>query len=513
MPPKKVSFKAPAALSSPSNPTAPPDDPAARLRSLLTNAKPLSRDVDSAPPAPALPTLPSIPAVAALQAEVAELKHERDTLTSVYREKSSEFKELLRSHNALQDKLARLTEQLARVSAQVTSTVAASAAAAPEPLPRLLTKDLASCAVQTDPIMPTADVAPKPPVKKSFAQAAKALGSKPTVRPDRAMTPTRTQPLAPDSASSDHAHSPFKGRRATKPNELHVQLQSRAAFNNALLEYSSLKLNHRHALLDAFVNAVSAKITGKTRSYFLDNHIEATFWSPRGNLIIRTKRAPSVQLHGLLLDTIEMLCGGKKFVVLTRPTLSLLKLCKVPTRYSDGSVVDAELIASELFHDSRITNASFWHLPRFVSYKGSPPGRTATLFFSLVDSPQYALGRSLVNTTVSIFGTDFKVLRWIPAVHDQQTMNIALGGPAFYKERLPIITTSSNITVPSRPSTTTPTPTIPSSLPSVTAIPRTLKPLSPRTGASPSLTHLRAALAAHSDVKRDYPNLFISYDP
>ena len=188
------------------------------------------------------------------------------------------------------------------------------------------------------------------------------------------------------------------------------------------------------------------------------------------------------------------------------------------TRHSDGSAVDAELIASELFHDPRITNASFWHMPRFVSYKGSPPGRTATLFFSFVDSSQYALGRSLINTTVSIFGTDFKILRWIPAVHDQQTMNIALGGPAFYKERLPLATPS-NITVPSRPPstapsrprTTTPTPTVPS-LPSVTAIPRTLKPLSPRTRASPSLMHLRAALAAHSDVKWDYPNLFISYD-
>ena len=276
------------------------------------------------------------------------------------------------------------------------------------------------------------------------------------------------------------------------------------------MKYSSLKLNHRHALLDAFVNAVSAKITNKTHSYFLDNRIEATFWSPRGNLIIRTKRTPSVQLHGLLLDTIEMLCNGKKFIVLTRPTLSLLKLCKVPTRNLDGSAVDPELIASELFHDSRITSASFWHLPRFVSYKGSPPGRTATLFFSLVDSPQYALGRSLINTTVSIFSTDFKILRWIPAVHDQQTMNIALGGPSFYKERLPA-DAPLNTVIPLPPTITVPTPIAPSPSP-VAAIPRTLKPLAPRTRASPSLMHLRAALAAHSDVKRDFPNLFISYD-
>ena len=149
--------------------------------------------------------------MAALQAEVALLKEERDMLTSVYREKSAEFKELSRSHNSLQDKLAHLTEQLARVSAQVTSTVAASAATTPAPPPRLLTKDFASCAVQTDPVMPPTDTAPKPPVKKSFAQAAKALGSTPTVQPDRATSSTRTQPLAHDSAPSDHAHGPFKG--------------------------------------------------------------------------------------------------------------------------------------------------------------------------------------------------------------------------------------------------------------------------------------------------------------
>ncbi|KAF8669022.1 hypothetical protein AX14_006089, partial [Amanita brunnescens Koide BX004] len=287
-----------------------------------------------------------------------------------------------------------------------------------------------------------------------------------------------------------------KGRHATKPNELHIQLHSRAAFNSSLLNYTDLKLNHRHALLDAFVNAVSVKINKKTHSYFLDNRIEATFWSPRRNLIIRTKRTLSVQLQDLLLDTVEMICGGKKFVVLTRPTLSLLKLCNIPTRNPDGSPVDADLIAAELFHDPRITKASFWHLPRFVSFKGAPLGRTATIFFSLVDSPQYALGRSLVNSLISIFGTDFKILQWIPAVHDQHTMNIALGGPSFYKERLPtkskspLITTTtspSNAHLPPpaaatsrlpKPVTPAPPPTTAPSL-SISAVPRHFKPLPP----------------------------------
>ena len=199
MPPKKVSFKAPAASSPPSNPIAPPDDPAARLRSLLANTRPLSQDVG---PAPTRPTLPSIPTVATLQAEVDQLKDERDMLTSLYREKSSELKELSRSHNALQDKLARLTEQLARVSAQVTSTVAAPAAVIPEPSPRLLTKDLASCAVQTDLIMTTADIMPKPPVKKSFAQAAKAPAPKPSAQPDEALSHLATTRLAPSRAGA-----------------------------------------------------------------------------------------------------------------------------------------------------------------------------------------------------------------------------------------------------------------------------------------------------------------------
>ncbi|KAF8653423.1 hypothetical protein AX14_008299 [Amanita brunnescens Koide BX004] len=502
MPPKKVSFKAPAASSSPSNPITPPDDPAARLRSLLYP-----------PPQPASAGKTSTPHdVASLKADLVNLQEKYDFLMEAYENKRADFRALSIDHSALQHQFETLTTKFEQVSSQLsTSLPTATTAAASEPT-RPLTKDHASCAVQTDLTLPTPATVPDPPSKKTYAKATKASAAMSPVQPDKAPSSIPTQPFTPDSAPSNHTPGPFKGWCTTKPNELHVQLHSRAAFNSALSKYSSLKLNHRHALLDAFVSAVSAKITNKTHPYFHNNRIKATFWSPRGNLIIRMKRTPSTQLYGLLLDTLEMLCDGKKFVVLTRPTLSLLKLCKVPTRHSNGAPVDVELVASELFRDSRITNASFWHLPRFVSYKGAPPGRTATLFFSLIDSPQYALGRSLVNTTVSILRTDFKVLRWIPAVHDQQTMNIALGGPSFYKERLPAVPSSPSITAsPSRPSTTTPTPTAHSLLPTM-AIPRTLKPLSPRTHASPSLMHLRAALAAHTDIKRDYPNLFVSYD-
>ena len=436
MPPKKVTFKAPAASSLPSNPIAPPDNPADRLRSLLASssspsmpepslvAHPSQSNTTASPHSTDKPASAGMPhVVASLKADLVNLQEKYDFLMEAYEHKRADFRALTIDHSALQRQFESLTAKFEQASSQLTIP-----ASEPTPPPA---KDLASCAVQTDLALSTSAIAPETPLKKTYAKAAKASATTPPVKPDKALSSIPTQPSTPDSAPSNHAPGLFKGRRATKPNELHVQLHSRAAFNSALSRYSSLKLNHRHALLDAFVSAVSAKITNKTHSYFHNNHIEATFWSPRGNLIIRLKRTPSTQLYSLLLDTLEMLCDGKKFVVLTRPTLSLLKLCKVPTRHPDGTPVDVELVASELFRDSRITNASFWHLPRFVSYKGAPPGRTATLFFSLVDSPQYALGRSLVNTTVSIFGTDFKVLRWIPAVHDQQTMNIALGGPSF----------------------------------------------------------------------------------
>ena len=110
-----------------------------------------------------------------------------------------------------------------------------------------------------------------------------------------------------------------------------------------------------------------------------------------------------------------MICGGRHFVVLARPTLSLLKLRNVPTHNLDGSPVDLDSLTAELFHDPRLTKASFWHLPRFVSFKGAPLGRTTTVFFSLVDTPQYAL-RSLIDTPISISGTVFKIQRWIPVL-------------------------------------------------------------------------------------------------
>ena len=319
----------------------------------------------------------------------------------------------------------------------------------PPVAPSLPVKETAAIAVQTD--LPTPTVA-KPSLLKSFAQAAKAKAPRPPAPAVSAKTFDDALLPASNTRVDNATGSSFKGRRATKPTELHIQLQSRAAFNSELLKYTFLKINHCHALLDAFVNAVSTKTNKKTHSFFLDNRIDSAFWSPRGNLIIRTKRAPSVQLQTLLLDTVEMLCGGRKFIVLSRPTLSLLKLHNVPTCNSNGSAVDLDLLTAELFQDARITKASFWHLPRFVTFKGAPLGRKATVFFSLVDTPQYALGCSLIDSTISISGTDYQVHRWIPATRNPNDL-IPLGRSALYKERdhRPPPTDAERIVQPYRP--------------------------------------------------------------
>ncbi|KAF8628598.1 hypothetical protein AX14_011228 [Amanita brunnescens Koide BX004] len=277
MPPKKVSFKAPVASSLTSNPIAPSDNPADRLRSLLASSA--SRSGGPAPsslpaPEPVLRTAPSAPSLAAppsqtdiiashhstvkpasagtphdvasLKTDLVNLQEKYDFLMEAYEHKRADFRALTIDHSALQRQFESLTAKLEQVSGQL--TISASEPTRPP------TKDLASCAVQTD-LVPTSATAPEPPLKKTYAKAAKASATMPPVTPDKALSSIPTQPFTPDSAPSNHAPGPFRGRRATKPNELHVQLHSRAAFNSALLKYSSLKLNHRHALLDAFVNA------------------------------------------------------------------------------------------------------------------------------------------------------------------------------------------------------------------------------------------------------------------
>ena len=186
-----------------------------------------------------------------------------------------------------------------------------------------------------------------------------------------------------------------------------------------------------------------------------------------------------------------MICGGKHFVVLTRPTISLLKIRNVPTRNLDGSPVDTGSLTSELFHDARLTKASFWHTPRFVSFKGAPLGRTATVFFSLVDSPQYALGCSIVDTIVTISNANYKIQCWIPTKQNPERINPPMGGYLYYKE-----CTGD----PSSHKFSNPIPTLPNVL--------DVAPTPPAT-ASPSLSHLRAAMATFKSIKQGPSSLRI----
>ena len=118
-----------------------------------------------------------------------------------------------------------------------------------------------------------------PSLPKSFAQAAKAKAPRPPAPAVSAKASNNAPLPASDTHVNNAVGSSFKGCRATKLTELHIQLQSHAAFNLELLKYTFLKINHHHAL-DAFVNAVSTKINKKTHSFFLNNQINSAFWSP-----------------------------------------------------------------------------------------------------------------------------------------------------------------------------------------------------------------------------------------
>ena len=169
MPPKKVSFKAAAAPSLPSNPIAPSDDPATRLRSLLYPSQPLPQPAPTNKTKPASASISSD--VASLKVDLVNLQEKYDFLMEAYEHKRADFCALTVDHTALQGQFEHLTAKLEQVSSQLT---AFHSAATPAPTsPRPLTKDYASCVVQTDPTPAVTAIVPNPPVKKSFAQAAK----------------------------------------------------------------------------------------------------------------------------------------------------------------------------------------------------------------------------------------------------------------------------------------------------------------------------------------------------
>ena len=339
---------------------------------------------------------------------------------------------------------------------------------------RLRPLDLVSTAVQTSPDLVSAAVQTSPTTTAEIRGNPNSLPPT-TTSTSYAQAVQQQRPLAslpPPIATPSHAVSPaiagYKGSKATKANELHFHVRSRPAFNQRLarsfLEPSGHnQINHRHALADLFilamyrvVNKRQAKLLPKLNRHIHNGApppapIQAVFWSPKGNLIVRTKQAISDGLRTLLLSTVASLCGGDDgFEVLDRPALSLLKIKGVPTKDDRGDPLDPEQVLLELFDDPRIANASFWHTPRFVTYKGAPPGSLGTLFFSLVDSPDFPLGKSLLNTKVSLFGRSFLIQQW----YSQR--KLTLPPSRIYKEGLaltpqPVPSGSSAAPAPSLP--------------------------------------------------------------
>ena len=242
MPPKKVSSKAPVASSASSAPIAVPSAPGWYIPSGSATSSPV--------PAPDT-------TVSHLARAFDEKCRELDALRLLYEE--------------VQKKLVDLREVLEF------ERLAHSGLPLPSTAPSLPVKETAATAVQTDLPIPTVA---KPSSPKSFAQVAKTKAPRPPAPAVPAKTSDNASLPVGDTRVDNATGSSFKGRRATKPTELHIQLQSRAAFNSELLKYTFLKINHCHALLDAFVNAVSTKINKKTHSFFLDNCIDSAFWSP-----------------------------------------------------------------------------------------------------------------------------------------------------------------------------------------------------------------------------------------
>ena len=108
----------------------------------------------------------------------------------------------------------------------------------------------------------------------------------------------------------------------------------------------------------------------------------------------------------------------------------MLRITDFPTTLTNGQAADPERILMDLFDDPRLKLASFWHTPRFVTFKGIKPGATGTVFFSVVDSPDHALGRSLVNSSVDIYDHPFTLRQW----HSRHSEFPRLPPSSFYKQ-------------------------------------------------------------------------------
>ncbi|KAF8668530.1 hypothetical protein AX14_006149 [Amanita brunnescens Koide BX004] len=261
--------------------------------------------------------------------------------------------------------------------------------------------------------------------------------------PSSVPTPTVAPLAAPPGAAVGSTPAPhFRGQRSTKPNELHVQFKSRAEFNTKLMRFFDNNIiSHQHALLDALVGAISTRIDENSAPLFSGNRLCAAFWTPRGNLLIWFLKAPSLPLLTFMLNILEMVCGAKDFVVLNRPAISAFKLSSVPTRTQDGTPVDLNQLLLALLEHPQLCNAALWHMPRFISFKGAPIGRCATLFFSVTDSPSYNFGRAIIGSTVNINGCQFIIEKWHYAKLKRSHL-MPIGKHSMFKENTGLLSPS-----------------------------------------------------------------------
>ena len=105
------------------------------------------------------------------------------------------------------------------------------------------------------------------------------------------------------------------------------------------------------------------------------------------------------------------------------------------------SPIDLNQLSLELLDHLQLRNAAFWHTPRFISFKGTPIGRRATLSFSVVDSPSYDFGRAIIGSHVNIGDCQFIVKKWHYAKLVQDHL-MPIGKHSMFKENTGLLPTS-----------------------------------------------------------------------
>ena len=86
---------------------------------------------------------------------------------------------------------------------------------------------------------------------------------------------------------------------------------------------------------------------------------ETAFWTPRGNLLVHTKKTPTDHEQKLIFKALMLLCdGADNFCLINRPSLSLLKINGLATTDPSGQALDPDTLLMELFNDQQLKDAT-----------------------------------------------------------------------------------------------------------------------------------------------------------